>query len=99
MPQNSLPMPPPAAPPQSQLQTPPIQSQSSEVKGRLDTPRREEQVRQPVLTLPNPALAQTNAEFKKPTDLKVKDANFSPVYHFIFLPPFTFYLWNPHFIL
>jgi hypothetical protein len=69
-------MPPPAALPQSQS---PIQHQSTEVKGQLDSPRKEEQVRQPVLTLPNPSLAQTNAEFKKPTVLKVKDANFSPV--------------------
>jgi len=75
-------MPPPAAPPQSQLQTtPPIQSQPNEVPGRLGTPRREGQVRKPVLTLPNPSLAQTNAEFKKSTDLKVKDANFSPDEH------------------
>ncbi|EIN06976.1 hypothetical protein PUNSTDRAFT_144569 [Punctularia strigosozonata HHB-11173 SS5] len=30
------------------------------------------------LTLPNPALAQTLPEFKKPTDLKWRDPNFSP---------------------
>lgn len=77
VPHSSSPMPPPAVP--SQLQAPPIQSQSSEVKGPLDTPRKEVPVRKPVLTLPNPSLAQSNAEFKKPTDLKVKDANFSPV--------------------
>ena len=85
MPQNSLPMPSSPAPPQSQLQTPPTQSQSSGVKGHLNTPHRERPVRQPVLTLPNPSLAQTNAHFKKPTDLKVKDANFSPVSYLIFL--------------
>ncbi|KAF5323746.1 hypothetical protein D9619_012875 [Psilocybe cf. subviscida] len=34
-------------------------------------------MRQPVLTLPPGAIPQTNPEFKKPTDLKVKDANFS----------------------
>jgi hypothetical protein len=34
-------------------------------------------VRQPVLTLPTGAIPQTNPEFKKATDLKVKDANFS----------------------
>jgi hypothetical protein len=83
MPHNSPPMPPPAA--QSQFQAPPIQSQSSEVKGNLDTPRKEGPVRKPVLTLPNPSLAQSNAEFKKPTDLKVKDPNFSPVCCFILL--------------
>ena len=94
MPQNSLPMPPPAASPQSQLQTPPIRSQSSEVKGQLDTARRERQVRQPVLTLPNPSLAQTNAEFKKPTDLKVRDPNFSPVYPFISLTFFAFFFYS-----
>ena len=33
----------------------------------------------PQLTLPNPALAQTNAPFKKPTDMKWTDPNFSPV--------------------
>ncbi|EAU92092.1 zinc finger protein 207 [Coprinopsis cinerea okayama7 len=32
----------------------------------------------PPLTLPNPALKQTNPEFKKPTVLKWNDANFSP---------------------
>ncbi|KAF9038003.1 hypothetical protein BJ165DRAFT_416859 [Panaeolus papilionaceus] len=37
------------------------------------------QVRKPVLILPNPSFAQTNAEFKKATDLKFKDPNFSPV--------------------
>lgn len=83
MPHNSPPMPPPAA--QSPLQVPPIQSQSNEVKGLSDTPRKEGPVRKPVLTLPNPSLAQSNAEFKKPTDLKVKDPNFCPVYCFILL--------------
>jgi hypothetical protein len=76
-------MPPPAA--QKLLQVPSVQAQSSEVKGLLDTPRKEGPVRKPVLTLPNPSLAQSNAEFKKPTDLKVKDPNFSPVYCFISL--------------
>ncbi|KAA1478428.1 hypothetical protein DENSPDRAFT_861852 [Dentipellis sp. KUC8613] len=32
----------------------------------------------PPLTLPNPALAQTNPDSKKKTDLKYPDANFSP---------------------
>lgn len=86
--QNSSPISPPAA--QIQVQGPPIQSQSSEVKGLLDTPRKERPVRKPVLTLPNPSLAQSNAEFKKPTDLKVKDANFSPVSVFSF-SSFAFY--------
>ncbi|RXW22651.1 hypothetical protein EST38_g3202 [Candolleomyces aberdarensis] len=35
----------------------------------------------PPLTLPNPSLAQTNPEFKKPTSLKYADANFSPEEH------------------
>ena len=78
MAQNSLSMPPPAVPP-SQLQTPPPTQFQNDAKGRLDMPRRDGQVRKPVLILPNPSLAQTNAEFKKSTDLKVKDANFSPV--------------------
>jgi hypothetical protein len=82
MPQNSLSIPPPAAPPQSQLPAP-SQSQPNEVKGQSGTPRKEGQVRQPKLTLPNPSLAQTNAEFKKATDLKFKDANFSPVRLFL----------------
>jgi hypothetical protein len=86
-------MPPLAA--QSQLQSPPIRSQSNEVKGLLDTPRKEGPVRKPMLTLPNPSLVQSNAEFKKPTDLKVKDANFSPVYYFILL--FLRLLLNFHF--
>ena len=77
VPHNSSPMPSPAA--QSQLQAPPTQSQSSEVKGPSDTPRKEGPVRKRVLILPDPSLVQSNAEFKKPTDLKVKDANFSPV--------------------
>ncbi|KAF9005000.1 hypothetical protein BDQ17DRAFT_1424169 [Cyathus striatus] len=38
-------------------------------------------VRPPQLTLPNPALAQTNPEFKKKTELKWADANFSPEEH------------------
>lgn len=33
----------------------------------------------PQLVLPNPALAQTNPEMKKKTELKYTDANFSPV--------------------
>ncbi|KAF7795761.1 hypothetical protein EIP86_006928 [Pleurotus ostreatoroseus] len=33
------------------------------------------------LKLPNPALAQTNAPFKKPTELKWQDPNFSPEEH------------------
>lgn len=37
------------------------------------------QSKPPQLTLPNPALAQTLPEFKKPTELKWTDPNFSPV--------------------
>lgn len=37
------------------------------------------QSKPPALTLPNPALAQTLPEFKKPTELKWSDPNFSPV--------------------
>ncbi|KAI0027057.1 hypothetical protein K488DRAFT_74844 [Vararia minispora EC-137] len=32
----------------------------------------------PALVLPNPALAQTNPDLRKKTDLKYPDANFSP---------------------
>ena len=47
--------------------------------GNSDIQRPEVRVRQPVLTLPDPNRSQTNPEFKKATDLKFKDANFSPV--------------------
>lgn len=47
--------------------------------GHFEVQRPEVQVRQPVLTLPDPGRSQTNPEFKKSTNLKVKDANFSPV--------------------
>ncbi|KAF8967245.1 hypothetical protein BDZ97DRAFT_1656531 [Flammula alnicola] len=50
-------------------------------QGHLEPPRAEERVRQPVLTLPKQAVSQTNPEFKKPTDLKFKDPNFSPDEH------------------
>ena len=99
MPQNSLSIPPPAASPPNQLQTPPTQSQHNEAKEHLDTPHKQGQVRQPVLTLPNPSLAQTNAEFKKATDLKVKDANFSSVCHFTFLFFRRLSFLESHFIL
>ncbi|EKM83970.1 hypothetical protein AGABI1DRAFT_110572 [Agaricus bisporus var. burnettii JB137-S8] len=39
------------------------------------------QSKPPTLTLPNPALAQTLPEFKKPTELKWSDPNFSPEEH------------------
>jgi hypothetical protein len=45
------------------------------------------------LTLPNPALAQTNPEFKKPTVLKWLDPNFSPV-SCSFLPLLLLHLKN-----
>ncbi|PPR01752.1 hypothetical protein CVT24_001815 [Panaeolus cyanescens] len=67
---------PPAGP------TPPVGSGPSPTTAAPPVqPKVTTQVRQPVLTLPNPSLAQTNPEFKKPTDLKVKDANFSPDEH------------------
>ena len=53
-----------------------------------DIPRPEEQVRQPVATLPDPAMSQTNPDFKKATELKVQDANFSPVTIFFIHLPF-----------
>jgi hypothetical protein len=43
-------------------------------------------MRQPVLTLPDSSRSQTNPEFKKPTDLKFKDSNFSPVRLHSFTP-------------
>ena len=39
----------------------------------------------PELRLPNPTLAQTNPPFKKATEMKWGDANFSPVRIFLFL--------------
>ncbi|TFK33398.1 hypothetical protein BDQ12DRAFT_691209 [Crucibulum laeve] len=44
-------------------------------------PSSQQQQRLPQLTLPNPALAQTNPDFKKSTMLKFADANFSPEEH------------------
>ncbi|KAK2459442.1 hypothetical protein APHAL10511_008553 [Amanita phalloides] len=60
-----------APPPQFVPAQQPIQNQSdSSIPFRPTQP-----------TLPDPALAQTNPEFKKPTDLKYKDANFAPEEH------------------
>jgi len=42
------------------------------------------------LALPDPSRAQTNPEFKKPTDLKVKDPNFSPDEHRAVHPKYFF---------
>jgi len=80
MPQNT---PPPVAHPQGQLPQPaaPSQPPLPPPQVHLEPPRVEERVRQPVLTLPNGAVSQTNPDFKKPTDLKVKDPNFSPDEH------------------
>ncbi|KAF9481922.1 hypothetical protein BDN70DRAFT_930463 [Pholiota conissans] len=73
---QGLPPPPQPNAPSSLQQQPPQQYEQNA------QPHKEpERVRQPVLTLPNPSLSQTNAEFKKPTDLKFKDANFSPDEH------------------
>ncbi|KJA17952.1 hypothetical protein HYPSUDRAFT_205802 [Hypholoma sublateritium FD-334 SS-4] len=74
--------PPPQQPPQSQqLQQSQQPSQPQQAPSRPEPSRTEERVRQPVLTLPDPSRSQTNAEFKKLTDLKFKDANFSPDEH------------------
>lgn len=71
------PPPPPQFVPAQQTQpsapAPPPHEEQQDV--RSDVPSR-----QPILTLPNPSLAQTNPEFKKTTDLKVNDPNFSPVH-------------------
>src|SRR6266540_933949 len=77
IPSSSLP-PPVFVPAHSAKSSLPALAEAASQQGRSNLPRSEEQ-RQPVLALPNPSLAQTNAEFKKPTELKVKDANFSPV--------------------
>ncbi|KAF8634535.1 hypothetical protein AX15_000834 [Amanita polypyramis BW_CC] len=58
---------------QQQLQT---MSQPKQNESDTNGPPRPNQP-----TLSNPALAQTNPEFKKPTDLKYKDANFCPEEH------------------
>ncbi|KAF9552398.1 hypothetical protein CPC08DRAFT_790207 [Agrocybe pediades] len=48
---------------------------------RPEATRPDERMRQPILTLPSGAVMQVNTEFKKPTDMKFKDANFSPDEH------------------
>jgi hypothetical protein len=73
--QTNQSQPPPTSPP-----VPPTSKERSEPA----IPRPEERVRQPVLTLPNQAMSQTNPDFKKATELKVKDANFSPVTIFFY---------------
>lgn len=76
----AIPQPSPAAPQfvPAQMQNPPLAAPPPIAHpGSLQQPTGP--VRQPVLVLPDPSKAQTNQEFKKPTDLKVKDANFSPV--------------------
>ena len=73
--QTNQSQPPPTSPP-----VPPTSKERSEPA----VPRPEERVRQPVLTLPNQAMSQTNPDFKKATELKVKDANFSPVKIFFY---------------
>ncbi|KXN81495.1 hypothetical protein AN958_04519 [Leucoagaricus sp. SymC.cos] len=48
------------------------------------------QSKPPQLTLPNPALKQTLPEFKKPTELKWTDANFSPEEHRAIYPKYYY---------
>lgn len=68
----------PAQNAQSSTASPAHQSEPTQ-QGHSEIQRPEVRIRQPVLTLPNPSLSQTNPEFRKQTDLKFKDANFSPV--------------------
>jgi len=78
----SPPPPPKFVPAQTNQSQPPPTSPpmpSSKERSEPAVPRPEERVRQPVLTPPNQAMSQTNPDFKKATELKVKDANFSPV--------------------
>jgi hypothetical protein len=72
---------------------PPVAPPSKE-RSEPAVARPEERLRQPVLTLPNQALSQNNPEFKNATELKVKDANFSPVTIFFYTCSFGrfFYL-------
>jgi len=72
----------PSQPPPTSPPVPPTSKDRSEPA----VPRPEERVRQPVLILPNQAMSQTNPDFKKATELKVKDANFSPVTIFFISP-------------
>ena len=85
----SPPPPPKFVPAQTDQSQPPQASPlvAPPSKERLEhaVARPEERLRQPVLTLPNQALSQNNPEFKKATELKVKDANFSPVTLFFLL--------------
>ncbi|KAJ3505613.1 hypothetical protein NLJ89_g7323 [Agrocybe chaxingu] len=75
MPQNQASPPPSSTPGTSH---PPTPAPPSQQPAKPEPARPQVPVRQPKLILPNPSLAQTNPEFKKPTALKVKDANFSP---------------------
>ena len=75
--------PPPTAPP-----APPTSKECSEPA----IPHPEEQVQQLVLILPNQAMSQTNPDFKKAMELKVKDANLSLVMIF-FISPVLLFNW------
>ena len=84
-----LPPPPTFVPAQTNQSQPPPTSPPvpPTSKGRSEPaiPRPEERIRQLVLILPNQAMSRTNADFKKATELKVQDANFSSVtifFHF-----------------
>ena len=87
----SPPPPPKFVPAQAnQTQPPPTSSPvppTSKERSEPAVPRPEAlAIRQPVLTLPNQAMSQTNPDFKKAMELKVKDANFTSVtifYYFI----------------
>jgi len=83
----SPPPPPKFVPAQTnQNQPPPASPPVAPPSNERAAARPEERLRQPVLTLPNQAMSQTNPEFKKATELKVTDANFSPVGIFLFSP-------------
>jgi len=70
----------PAQNAQSSTASPSRQPEGTQ-QGHSEIQRPEVRIRQPVLTLPNPSRSQTNPEFRKQTDLKFKDANFSPDEH------------------
>lgn len=82
MQQNTLPANPNQAQQQQQQSHQSHQLQPPE-RIRSEPSNKQERARQPVLRLPDPSRAQTNAEFKKATDLKFKDPNFSPVRSFL----------------
>ena len=72
--------PPPGFAPPAATATPPVHAPPpSFVPASTNAPPASAPAPAPELRLPNPTLAQTNPPFKKATEMKWGDANFSPV--------------------